>query len=74
VNYAKKIFLGATAAHLEAVGGEQDGADADAGVDGGLYDDHEVEHPPGPYKSTNRNSISGHLLKLANTPSATIKW
>jgi len=35
------------AAHLEAVGGEQDGADADAGVDGGLHGDHEVKHPPG---------------------------
>ena len=53
----------ATAAHLEAVGGEQDGTDADAGVDGGLHGDNEVEHPPGPCArppNANRNPISGH--------------
>jgi len=45
-------------AYLEAVGGEQDGADADAGVDGGLHGDHEVKHPPGSCARTVQDIMS----------------
>lgn len=51
-------------AHLEAISSEQDGADANAGVDGCLHGDHEVKHPPGSCKHTVRKTHHAHQTQI----------
>lgn len=65
--------MGSNDLHLEAIGGEQDGADANAGVDGRLHDNHEVKHPPGPcvQEQTNKRK-SDTIMSIINFVS--LRW
>ncbi|KAG8065152.1 hypothetical protein GUJ93_ZPchr0004g38651 [Zizania palustris] len=54
--------------HLKAIDDEQDGANANAGVDGHLHGDHEIKHPPRPCVQKQRTQPKTNLISVGLGP------